>query len=253
MRVLPAATSLIFMLAQLLAATAAAADAGIRQERVQFAKGATSAVVKGRLKGYATVDYLVRAGAGQTLSVSLKPSNPSNYFNVLPPGSKDVGMFNGSTSGNSFTGVLPADGDYAVRVYLMRSAARRNEAGDFTLTISVTGTALAPTPASLDAVLPGTRFHASTKIACVPYLETFREKKPRQCEAFVIRRGFDGTATVEIPQEGSVPRRILFVKGKPVASDSSDPLSFTRQGDVTTVKLGEDERYEIFDALIFGG
>jgi hypothetical protein len=25
-------------------------------------------------------------------------------------------------------------------------------------------------------------------------------KKPQECEAFVIRRGFDGTATVEIPQ-----------------------------------------------------
>jgi hypothetical protein len=250
---LPAATSLIFMLAQPLAPTAAAADAGIRQERVQFAKGSTSAVVKGRLKGDADVDYLVRAGAGQTISVSLKPSNPSNYFNVLPPGSKDAAMFVGSTSGNSFTGVLPADGDYAVRVYLMRSAARRNEASDYTLTVAVTGAALAPTPASQDAVLPGTPFHASTRIACVPYIETFRGKKPQQCEAFVTRRGFDGTATVEIPQENPVPRRILFVKGKPVAADSSDPLTFTRQGDVTTVKLGDDERYEIPDVLVTGG
>jgi hypothetical protein len=230
-----------------------AADAGIRHERVQFAKGATSAVVKGHLKGNSDVDYLVRAGAGQTLAVTLVGANASNHFNVLPPGSKDVAMFVGSTSGNSFTGVLPADGDYAVRVYLMRSAARRNEAGDYTRTIAATGAALTPTPAAQDALLPGTPFHASTTIACVPYLETFREKKPRECEAFVIRRGFDGTATVEIPQEGSVPRRILFVKGKPVASDSSAPLTFTRQGDVTTVKLGEGERYEIHDALIFGG
>jgi hypothetical protein len=195
----------------------------------------------------------VRAGAGQTLAVTLKGANASNYFNVLPPGSKDVGMFVGSTSGNSFAGVLPADGDYTVRVCLMRSAARRNEASDYTLTISVTGAALAPTPASRDALLPGTPFHASGKIACLPYIEQFRGKKPQQCEAFVIRRGFDGTATVEIPQENSVPRRILFVKGKPVASDSSDPLTFTRQGDVTTVKLGGDESYEIPDALVGGG
>ena len=69
----------------------------------------------------------------------------------------------------------------------------------------------------------------------------------------MIRRGFDGTATVEIPQENSVPRRILFVQGKPVASDSPDPLTSTRQGDVTTVKLGADEWYEIPDALVTGG
>jgi hypothetical protein len=35
----------------------------IRSERLQFKKGATSALIKGRLKGYTSVDYLVRAGA----------------------------------------------------------------------------------------------------------------------------------------------------------------------------------------------
>jgi hypothetical protein len=251
MKILLAVSSLAAILLQ--PAFTTAAEAAIRQERVQFAKGATSAVIQGRLKGDADVDYLVRAGAGQTLAVTLKGANASNYFNVLPPGSGDVAMFVGSSSGNSFTGVLPADGDYAVRVYLMRSAARRNEAGDYTLTVAVTGAALAPTPASKDALLPGTPFHASGKIACLPYIEQFRGKKPQQCEAFVIRRGFDGTATVEIPQENSVPRRILFVKGKPVASDSSDPVTFTRQGDATSVKLGADEWYEIPDALVTGG
>ena len=36
-------------------------------------------------------------------------------------------MFVGSISGNQFEGRLPASGDYKVRVYLMRSAARRDE------------------------------------------------------------------------------------------------------------------------------
>jgi hypothetical protein len=56
----------------------------IRQERVQFKKGATSAVIKGRLKGYSAVDYLLRAGAGQTMLVSMQRSNLANDFNVLP-------------------------------------------------------------------------------------------------------------------------------------------------------------------------
>jgi len=232
--------------------TATAAEQGTRTERVQFKKGSTSAVIKGQVKGYSDVDYLVRAGAGQTITVSLKVSNRMNYFNVLPPGSKDVAMYAGQT-GEDFKGVLPTDGDYTIRVYLIRAAARRNESSKYTLTVSVIGKALDPTPASKDAVIPGTPFHASAKIPCVPYIEKYRDKKQLECEAFVIRRGFDGTATVEIPQENSVPRRILFVKGKPVASDSPYPVVFSRKDDTTIVTFDTDERYEIFDALIFGG
>ena len=244
----PAALALLLF----FGAVPAHAQDEIRSERVQFKKGAASAVVKGRLKGYASVDYLVRAGAGQTIAVSLKPSNRSTYFNLLPPGSKDVAMYAAQT-GEDYTGILPADGDYAIRVYLVRAAARRNESSDYTLTVGVTGKPLAPLPASRDALVPGTAFHATAQIACVPYLETFREKKARTCEAGVTRRGFDGTATVEIPQEGSVARRILFVKGKPVASDSPSPLTSSRQGDVTTVTFDTGERYEIPDALVSGG
>ena len=240
------------MLLLCVVVTLRAAETGIRTERVKFAKGATSAVIKGQVKGSEDVDYLVRAGAGQTITVSLKVSNRSNYFNVLPPGSKDVAMYAGQT-GEDFKGVLPADGDYTIRVYLIRAAARRNESSRYTLTVSVTGNALEPVAASKDAVIPGTPYHASAKIVCVPYIEVFREKKPQECDAFVIRRGFDGTATVEIPQENSVPRRILFVKGKPVASDSPYPVTSSRRDDITIVTFDTDERYEIPDAFIFGG
>ena len=229
---------------------AAAQPQAPRQERVTFAKGASSATIKGQLKGDTTVDYRVRAAAGQTITVALEPSNRSNYFNVLPPGSTDVAMYVGQT-GEGFTGMLPADGDYLVRVYLMRSAARRNESSMYTLTIGVTGKALAPLPASQDAVLPGTPFHASGSVTCVPL--PYGDTTPKTCEAFVIRRGVDGTATVEIPQSGGFKRRVLFVQGKPVASDSSEAMTYTRQGDVTTVTFESGERYEIPDALITGG
>lgn len=223
---------------------------GIRKERVSFAKGASSATIKARVTGDETVDYLVRVGAGQTLAVALKKSNPSNYLNVLPPGSVDSAMFIGQT-GEDFTGVVPADGDYTLRVYLMRSAARRKESSDYTLTIGVTGQPLAPLPAQEDALLPGTRYHASAQIACVPL--TYGEAKPKTCQAFVIRRGSDGTATVEIKEQTRVVRRMLFVKGKPVASDSTVALTFSRKGDVTTVKFDLGESYDVPDAFITGG
>ena len=234
-------------------ALTAAPDArqGIRQERVTFAKGASSATITAQIKGDATVDYLVRASAGQTLAVTIKASNLSNYFNVLPPGSADVAMHIGSTSGDTFSGMLPADGDYTIRVYLMRSAARRNESSNYTLTVSATGKALAPLPASQDALLPGTPYHASAPVACVP--SPYGDPKPQTCQAFVIRRGHDGTATVEIKQNDKVSRRILFVQGKPVASDSAEKMTTSRQGDVTTVAFEFGERYEIPDALVFGG
>jgi hypothetical protein len=226
----------------------AIAQPAARTEQVKFPKNTTSTVIKGQVKGDQFIDYRVSASAGQTLAVSLKPSNPQNYFNVLPPGSNDAGMFNGSIFGNNFKGLLPTDGDYTLRVYLMRPAARRNESSNYTLTIGVTGKPLAPVPAKTDALIPGTPFHASAKIRCTYYLDP----KLRECEAFVIRRGFDGTATVEV-RWPNFKRNILFVKGKPVASDSSEKLSTVRQGDLSIVSLGTAEQFDIPDVLVTGG
>jgi hypothetical protein len=244
MRLLLAATAALALVASI---TAAAQPAPPRQERLTFAKGASSTTVTGQLKGDADIDYLVRAAAGQTLSVELKVSNRSNYFNVLPPGSADVAMYVGQT-GDAYTGMLPADGDYTVRVYLMRNAARRNETSTFTLTVRVTGTALPPRRASQDALIPGTPFHAAPIKCVMPY----SDPPAKSCEAFVIRRGIDGTATVEIPYAGG-RRRLLFVKGTAVASDSTETLTATRKGDTTTVKFESGESYDIPDVLLTGG
>lgn len=246
MKIVISAASLAFI--SLLATSAMASDPGIRTEKVQFAKGSSSAVIKGQLKGDAIVDYKLRAGAGQSLAVQLQKSNPQNYFNVLPPGSNDVAMYVGQT-GENYRGILPTDGDYTIRVYLMRAAARRKEMSNYTLTVGVTGTALMALPAAQDALIPGTRFHASAQVACVPYIES----KPRECTANVIRRGTGGTGTVELFGTESLKRNILFETGKPVAADSAEAMTFTRKGDATTVRFGADERYEIPDALLTGG
>lgn len=120
----------------LLGSVGAPAQAEIRAQEIRFAQGATAASVKGRIKGEETIDYRLRARAGQTLTVVFKPSNASAYVNVLPPG-RETAVFVGSTSGNRFEGVLPADGVYTIRAYLMRSAARRNEAASYTLDVAI--------------------------------------------------------------------------------------------------------------------
>ncbi|MBL0225726.1 MAG: hypothetical protein IPQ16_09195 [Geobacteraceae bacterium] len=218
-----------------------------RVERVQLVGEVGDKVIKGRLKGRQYVDYHLHAGAGQTLAVALTRTHPQNFFNILPPGT-ETAMFVGQ-SGNNFKELLPVAGDYTIRVYLMRPAARRNASSRYTLTVSLTGKTLEPVAASIDALIPGTPFHASTTIDCPPRFDG----QPQKCEAFVIRYGFDGTATVEVRDAQGIRQRILFVKGKPVASDSTEPVTFSRKGDVSDVRLGEWERFDVPDVLVFGG
>jgi hypothetical protein len=221
-----------------------------RKERVTFAKGASSATIKGSLNGGADVDYLVRAAAGQTLEVKLRGTNAQNDFNVLPPGSANVAMYVSSMTGErSWSGMLPADGDYAIRVYLNRPAARRSESSKYTMTVAVTGKPLPPLSAARDAKVAGTAYHATAKVNCtLPY-----QADVKSCDAGVVRRGNDGTATFEVIGPMGVQRRILFVQGKPVAADTMDPVTATRQSDVTVVKVSDNERYDIPDAFLNGG
>lgn len=219
------------------------------KETVKFAKGASSTTIKATMKGGASVDYVVRAAAGQTLEVRLAATNTQSDFNVLSPGSKDVAMYVSSMTGErSYKGVLPVDGDYTIRVYIDRAAARRNEASNYVLTVGVTGKALPPLPAVQDAKVKGTAYHATATVTCVPPFASAAES----CDAGVIRRGRDGTASVVMTGKNKLVRRILFVGGKPTASDAAEAMTATKQGDVTQVKIGE-ERYDIPDAFLTGG
>jgi hypothetical protein len=121
-----------------------------RTEAVHFAKGHSSATLKGSVGGYDGVVYQLGAAAGQTMSVRFEPSNGACYFNVLPPGSGGEAIFIGSTSGNEFSGTLGASGTYGIQVYLMRSAARRKETCSYALTVEIHGgsaATAAPEPA----------------------------------------------------------------------------------------------------------
>jgi hypothetical protein len=109
----------------------------IRKVPVHFKKGASQASIQGHIKGRETIDYVLRAKAGQTMTVNLKTSHTGAYFNVLPPGSDNEAIFIGDIAGPKFEGKLPKDGDYTIRVYLVRAAARRGESAKYTLTVKV--------------------------------------------------------------------------------------------------------------------
>jgi hypothetical protein len=94
-------------------------------------------VLRGKIRGYDTAEYKVQVRQGQTLSVGLKTSSRSNYFNVTPPGAQEA-SFIGSIKGLDYRGKVEQDGEYTVSVYLMRNAARRNESATYTLSVGTT-------------------------------------------------------------------------------------------------------------------
>ncbi len=120
----------------MLAAAGAMAD--IRTERIAFAPGTGGATIRGEIRGEAIVDYVLGASAGQTMTATFAPTNANAYFNVMAPG-EDSAIFIGSSGGNSFEGILPSSGDYVLRVYLMRNAARRDETASYSLSVGIAG------------------------------------------------------------------------------------------------------------------
>lgn len=235
----------------MLVASSALAASPIETRTVHFAKGASSATFKGTLKGERTVDYTLRARAGQTMSVTLKTSSNANYFNVLPPGSKDVAIFVGSTGGNEWSGALPSDGEYTIRIYLMRSAARRNEVASYTLTVGVAGeTSGSPALGKAlagDAKVRGTPYHATGQVSCSM---GNAPEGSAQCE-FGVVRGNPGNAEVHVKPTGGL-ERVLTFKGAQVTGGDAK-VKAAKNGDLWIIEVNDYEHYRIPEAVISGG
>jgi hypothetical protein len=239
-----------------MAPAAALARDAIRVERVQFAHGASSAVVEGSITGDETVDYVLGARKGQTANISMATDNGANYFNILAPGENEVALFNGSMGENQFEGVLPESGDYKIRVYLMRSAARRNEKAKYRLELIVQGAGDSAGKAHGgaspdDALVPGTSYHATGEVPC-----SMGKGKPTGSCPFGVTREGAGSGIVTITKPDGRTRAIFFENGKATGCDASeaDPGEFraSRESDLHVVRIG-DERYEIPDAVVSGG
>lgn len=102
--------------------------------RVQFARGATFAALKGTISGYKYIDYIVAAKSGQTMIIKLETSNPASGFYMYYSDLKEVNETSGVTE---ITRNVDVDDNYIVRVILPRSSARRKESANFTLNISI--------------------------------------------------------------------------------------------------------------------
>ncbi|MEM7744894.1 MAG: hypothetical protein AAF409_14395 [Pseudomonadota bacterium] len=218
--------------AALIAAAVPAAAQDIETVRVQFEPGASAATIEDKIAGYQIVDYLLGAVEGQAANISMASQNPQAYFNILAPGSDNEAIHIGSVVGNQFEGMLPASGDYRVRVYLMRAAARRGETAAYRLEMII-----APESAAAGVGVKSASRGGGGD--------------------FGAARGPDGEASVVATRPDGAPRTPLFESG---ASGSSDLAGATagwesttrRHGYLTAIGLGPD-RYESPDAVVFGG
>jgi len=223
----------------------------IESRQVQFRPGAHAATLEGHIRGDHTIDYVLRAHAGQHANISMASRNGAAYFNIIAPGETNVAFFNGSTSDNQYEGSLPKDGEYKIRVYLMRAAARRNETANFRLEMHIDAAQGAPVHAGTDAKVPGTNFHATGTIPCA-----MAAGQPAvQCKFGVTREG-NGNASVSVTRPDGRERLIIFQGGKAITWNESQadraPFRAEKSQDLNIVHIGP-ERYEIPDAVISGG
>jgi hypothetical protein len=220
---------------------------GVRQQRVSFKAGSSSADLTGTLKGNDTIDYVLRASEGQSMHVLFKSKSGAASFDVLPPGS-DAAIAIGETVGNEWTGTLPATGDYRVRVFQQRNAARRGASATYSLSIGVTGRP--------DALVKGTPYHATGLVPCSVGPDP---QGSANC-SFGVIRGEAGRAEVHLAAPGFDVKlhkgdlRILRFNGKTVTSaNPKEKVTATRESDSWLIGVNDFYFYTIPDAVIVGG
>lgn len=214
-----------------------------RSEKVQFTGGQHSVTLKGQIKGYGDVNYILSAAAGSRWLVELKAGG-STYFNIKEPGQKEVAFFIGSTSGQKFEGAFQKTGDYTVQVYQMRSAARRGTVSSYTITFK----ALSGLEAVVGEAGPA-KFNAKGMTKC----SAGSDRLGSQCEFKVVRKpGGAAEIWLQNPALKGKFRTLHFSKGQFTTTDGARVTS-RKDSDTWIVNANGNEYYMIPDALIFGG
>jgi len=209
---------------------------------VVFPGGQPAVTLKGTVKGYDGVEYLLSSAAGGRWAITLQAKG-STYFNITAPGA-DSALFIGSTSGEKFEGALPAAGEYRVTVYQMRNAARTGKVSNFSITFHIlSGHAAAPGQAG------PVKFNASGNTRC----STGSSTLTLQCAFRVVRKpGGSAEIWLDRPAAKGQPRVLLFSQGEFTSKDNAK-VSTRKEGDTWYVTVDGKEVYMIPDAMILGG
>jgi len=102
-------------------------SAQTKKVNVNFKPGTSGGDYNNTVTGYGAVDFYLKAKAGQTMSVKLTSPNTFLYFNVLSGSGNGEAIADNAREVTEWSGQLPADGTYVIRVYLVRAEARRNK------------------------------------------------------------------------------------------------------------------------------
>jgi hypothetical protein len=186
-----------------LVTTVASADAQPSTRPVKFPPGANAITLKGTISGRSDQTYIVTAISGQTLLTLFSPTNTSCYFNVFEPGTETAAHV-GSSSGNEFGQNPTMAGQYRIQVYLMRSAARRNETCRYSLSIELTG---APGGSSASVSDPQMRDRCKGEAAPMYSVLPLRIKVGRVRS---VAAGFEIDGTANKGAEGVKKLRCIF-------------------------------------------
>lgn len=104
---------------------------------VRFARGASSVTVSGSIRGERYIDYVLKASGGQFLTVVLtKRSGAPALFNILPLGS-EVAISDDARQSTNWTGELPNDGTYVVRVYMEKGDRQNGRSSSYRISFRI--------------------------------------------------------------------------------------------------------------------
>jgi len=115
--------------ALLLVVSASIAQTG-KTQRVRFARGRTTAVLKGAVVRGTNDRYVLGARRGQTMIVHITSREKNAVFTILGPDARALQGTEEGLDATDWTGELPLNGDYSVRVSPTR--------GNATYTLEVT-------------------------------------------------------------------------------------------------------------------
>jgi len=215
-----------------LAASFAATDrAQAAPKRIQFARGASSAVVSGTIEkdsdGMLLQDYELTAAAGQTLRLRLDSAEPTAAVRVFCPGDGQSDAI--ADRGGEL--LLPAPGDYRIRI-TTRDFAAIPQTLAYTLTAAVEGKPKPAAGAGTD--LTGTYFRDDLNHSQIEV----KQVAPSRIEFHVL--AFHGREAPNIGEiRGAAPldgRRATFTgAGNTGDSRSECKLSFAFDRDAVEV------------------
>lgn len=219
-----------------------------QSKRLTIPAGKTTVSTTGSITGFQDIDYMIDAKAGQTMTVTLKSNKTSNYFLVFGPMDAQTAIYNSDAGSQTWTKTLDQTGNYTVRVYLYRNAARNNVKANFTLTVAVKNGATKPG----DAKVAGTKFNATGEVqaALVPTATL-----GSSMAEFGVIRYANGEADIHLTNANGGKRIIKYSNGsfKCISPSGCKVTSTRRNSEEWVVKFNDTESYLIYNAIVFGG